>query len=226
MDLGSDVEMHSFGTNDPAVTTFQSQYHKRPSFKQRPSLDPLYTSMFYSSFWPSHPFLPPNRDIEDHLRGSEETGLIHAINYIASLYVCAGNDQLRPLDFPQKLHQYPQNGFSVQSLILLAISSHMYNDHIQAQALLHTASDIAIGIELHRHEFSTSHGKGSHVMAETWRRTWWELYILDYMFAGLNQTSNMRLKGVVSDVLLPCEEEEYHSDEEVCTSNSRPASTC
>ena len=225
MELWADAEMPDPHFEDLAVMSFEPQVYKSSSLEERPSIDPLYASVFYSSIWPSHPFLPSRRDIEDYLRGSEGTSLIHAINYVGSLYACAGNNQLQTMTFRQKLHEYPQNGFAVQSLILLAISLHMSNNPTQAQAFLHTAIDIALAIGLHRHGFDTSHGKGSHAMAESWRRTWWELYILDIMFAGLNQTSNMWLKGVESDVLLPCEEAIYHNSD-VCTSDVRPESAC
>lgn len=224
-DSRADIEIHNLHFNDSTVMAFQPQVYKEFSLEEQPSIDPLYTSMFYSSFWPSHPFLPSSRDIEDHLRDSEGTGLIHAINYIGSLHVCAGNDQIQTIPFPQKLNRYPQNGFAVQSLILLAISSHMSNYPTQAQDFMHTAVDISVAIGLHRHDFGTRYGKGSHAIAESWRRTWWELYILDIMFAGLNQTSDMWLKGIESDVLLPCEEEIYHNND-VCTSDVLRMSAC
>lgn len=191
---------------DLAVISFQPQVYKSHSLEERPSIHPLYASVFYSFFWPSHPFLPSSRDIEDYLKGSEETSLIHAINYVGSLYACAENHQRQRLPFPQKIHEYPQNVFAVQSLILLAISSHMSNNPTQAQDFLHSAVDIALAIGLHKYDFDTSQRKDSQVVAESWRRTWWELYILDIMFAGLNQTCNMWLKGVEPHVLLPCEE--------------------
>lgn len=225
MDVGADVEMPNPRFEDLAVISFQPQVYKSSSLEERPSIDTVYTSIFFSSFWPSHPFLPSSRHIEDYLRGSEGTSLIHAINYIGSLYACAGNSQLQTMTFPQKLHEYPQNIFAVQSLILLAISSHMFDNPTQAQAFLHTAIEIALAIGLHRQDFDTRHGKGSCAMAESWRRTWWELYILDIMFAGLNQTSNMWLKDVESDVLLPCEEAIYHNSN-ACTSDVPLVSPC
>lgn len=225
IDVGPDVEMPDPRFEDPALVSFRPQVYESPSLEERPSIDPLYFSLFFSSFWPSHPFLPSSRDIEDYLRNNEGTSLVHVINYIGSLYAYAGNNQLQSITFPQILHEYPQTGIAVQSLILLSISSHMANNPIQAQAFLRTAIDIALAIGLHRHDFGTSPGEGSHATIESWRRTWWELYILDITFAGLNQTSNMWLKGVESDVLLPCEEAIYHNSE-VCTSDARLMSAC
>ena len=212
----ADLEMLDPQLEDLAIVSFQPQVCTLPSLDEGVSIDHLYASSFYTSFWPSHPFLPPSREIEDYLSGSEGTNLICIINYIGSLYACVENNQLQVMPFPQELQMYPQNIFAVQSLILLAISLHMSNNPQRAQACLHAAIDIALAIGLHRSDFNTNDPRGSHTAAETWRRTWWELYILDIMFAGLNQTTDMKLKGVESDVLLPCEEVLYHNSG-VCT---------
>lgn len=196
-----------------AVVPLKEPTYLRSDFEELVFLDPIYTSILYSAFWPPHPFLPPRMCLEEHVSGSEGTTLIVVINYIGSIYAHARNNEVQALAPPQQLEEYPRNGLTVQSLILLAISSHMSNNPIKAQAFLHTAMDIALDIGLYRNDFSTSHGKGSHAMEESWRRTWWELYILDIMFAGLNQTSKMRLKDVDSDVLLPCEEEMYNNSD-------------
>lgn len=222
LDLGADFDLlDHYDFEELAVVPLKQYTYLRPDAEESTSLDPVHTSILYSSFWPSHPFLPPRICLEEHVSGVEGMSLILVINYIGSIYACARNDELQALAPPQQLKEYPQNGFTVQTHILLAISSHMSNSPSQAQAFLLTAVDIALAIGLHRHDFATRHGKGSHAMEESWRRTWWELHILDIMFAGLNQTNDMRLKGVESDVLLPCEEAIYH-DCDVCMINVHP----
>ena len=225
MDSGIDFKMPDPQLEDLAIVSFQPAACTTPSPEERVLIDHFYASVFYTYFWSSHPFLPPGRDIEDYLKGNEGTNLICAINYVGSLYACVENNQLQAMPFPQDLQMYPQNVFSVQSLILLAISSHMSNNPTQAQTFLHIAIDTALAIGLHRSDFDANNLKGTHAVAEIWRRTWWELYILDIMFAGLNQTSYMRLKDVESDVLLPCEEVIYHSSG-VRKSDVCPGSAC
>ncbi len=216
-DLGPDFDIADhYDFEGLAVVPLKQNTRLRPDPEEISTLDYCYTSMLYLSFWPSHPFLPPHRCLEEHVSGSGGTSLIPVINYIGSIYNRARNDDVQALNPPQQLEDYPQNGFTVQALILLAISSHMSNIPTRAQAFLHTATDTALAIGLNRPDFATRQGKGNHALEESWRRTWWELYILDIMFAGLNQTSNIRLKDVHSDVLLPCEEGMYHNGD-VCT---------
>ncbi|KAI5800163.1 hypothetical protein DFH27DRAFT_623391 [Peziza echinospora] len=50
------------------------------------------------------------------------------------------------------------------------------------------------------------------VMQESWRRTWWELYFLDGILAGVHQRSDgFRLWLASCTVPLPCEEMEYNN---------------
>lgn len=47
------------------------------------------------------------------------------------------------------------------------------------------------------------------VLEESWRRTWWELYFLDGLLAGIQQRESFKLWSVECTVPLPCEEAEY-----------------
>lgn len=175
--------------------------------------DHLHISIFYSSFWPSHPFLPPYRHFQDHVRDSNGTKLRSIITHIGSLYACAEHNHLPGLTPPQPPHQFPRNGFTVQAYLLFAISSHMANEAMRAQEFLTLATDIALDIGLHRREFAVLHGKGVQTIEESWRRTWWELYTIDIMFAALDQKTNSRLWSVDSNVLLPCDELVYREQD-------------
>ena len=170
-------------------------------------------SAFYSFFWPSHPFLPPLTQLSEHLRLVEYTDLFHVVNYIGSLYSTADGSNLFVVPPFQSSQQYPSNGFSVQSLMLLAIVFYMSGDSIRADRSLNKAADIALDIGLHRSEFALLNGGGVPSIEESWRRTWWELYVLDAMFAALNQTSNMRLKDVELDVSLPNDDRVYRANQ-------------
>ena len=205
---------------DQALAQFP--VHIDPQLEDAISIDPLHVAAFYSSFWPSHPFLPPYRHLGQHLKRSGGTDLSSIINYIGFKYHRTKNEHLPAPKQPQRLHQYPLNGFSVQALVLLAITFHMTNDRANAQASLEIAVSITRSIELQQQSFAVNNGRGAHSIEESWRRTWWELLILDVMFAALNQTSNIRLKAVSSDVLLPCEEEIYR-DEDVSKFQIRSA---
>ena len=174
-------------------------------------LNPYYLSVFYSRFWPAHPFLPPFMYIEGHFDKIEGNGLRSAVNFLGFKYSHETSDPPLSLEAPRRFLEYSDNGLSVQALMLLAISYHMTNNREQAQLALDAAARIALNIGLDKKSFAFDHGGGVPSIEESWRRTWWELYILDVMFAAINQTACFHLKDVHLEVQLPCEEATYRT---------------
>ncbi|KAI1267207.1 hypothetical protein F5Y18DRAFT_425051 [Xylariaceae sp. FL1019] len=58
---------------------------------------------------------------------------------------------------------------------------------------------------------ATTHGGGNPRLEESWRRTWWDLFVVDGMIAGVHRQTNFLLFDIVADVGLPCEEQEFLS---------------
>ncbi|KAG8527885.1 uncharacterized protein KY384_006801 [Bacidia gigantensis] len=174
-------------------------------------IDSLYLSAFYASFWPSHPFLPPLKDFKQHLKQVDGADLAATINYIGSLYVASQQRSQKGRLMPQPPGEYSHNAFTVQNLLLLAITYHMQGSSEEAQDTLSTATRIAIRLGLNQQTFSAA--AGNNVTGESWRRTWWELYVLNILFAALNQSHCHGLEGVETDVPMPCEEHMYREFE-------------
>ena len=173
-------------------------------------ISPQHLSSFYSFFWPAHPFLPPHSYLPYYLEKSRDTRLQIALSFIGSKYSTAKEDPATSWEPDQSFSQYPRDGHSIQTLILIAISYHMSSEREIAKTAFARAGEIALSIGLQKYSFATDHGNGDAVIEESWRRTWWELYVLDVMFAALNQSS-AQLDGVHLEVPLPCEETLYQS---------------
>ena len=103
----------------------------------------------------------------------------------------------------------PRTGFTVQALLLFALASHANGNPEGGLRIMATAIDLALELGMNRREFAINNGEGDAVMEESWRRTWWELFVVDGMFAAVTQKTSFRLNSVHSDVPLPCEEAEY-----------------
>jgi hypothetical protein len=71
------------------------------------------------------------------------------------------------------------------------------------------AVDMALELGMNRQEFSVNNGEGCNVLEESWRRTWWELYVIDGLLAAIHQRNTFRLYNIPTDVPLPCEEVDY-----------------
>lgn len=81
----------------------------------------------------------------------------------------------------------------------------------RAREILADIEQIAVEIGLYTRAYATVHGAGDPVLEESWRRTWWDLLIVDGMVAGVHRATNFLLYDIVADVGLPCEEQQYLS---------------
>jgi len=101
----------------------------------------------------------------------------------------------------------PPNGFTVQALLLAAIATHSQNDMIRSRALLDKAIYLALEIRMNSRTFANM--ERDPVMAESWRRTYWFMYITDAKFAAFRNATHFMLYTVEANVELPCEECDY-----------------
>ncbi|SPO01650.1 related to Zn(II)2Cys6 transcriptional activator [Cephalotrichum gorgonifer] len=137
--------------------------------------------------------------------------LLAAIRYLGSFYVQSAPTSLLA---EEAIHQLsaplcPRDGFTVQANLLMVIGLDGSSELKRASAFLTQAEEIALEIGMNQREFASLNGEGLPVLEESWRRTWWELFVVDGMIAGMHQQSSFWLNQVSSTVLLPCDEHEY-----------------
>lgn len=171
---------------------------------------------FYHHYHASHPFLLPKDFLLRHIRGSGNTldHLQAAIRYVGSLFIDAGPVRAIYLDEAIQmcyLPTTPKDGFLIQALLLLIVALDGSCEQERARALLGDCERIAIEIGLNTRQFAGANSRGIPVLEESWRRTWWDLYVCDGMIAGVHRATNFLLFDVAADVGLPCEEHEYLS---------------
>ncbi len=168
---------------------------------------------FFTYAQSAHPFLLPRAHQLNLLKNRHLPHLEAAIRFIGSFYVQSAipalfaEEAIKLLSGPS----CPRDGFAVQANLLVAIGLDGSAELKQALGFLHHAEDIALEIGLNQEQFAAFNGQGSSILEESWRRTWWELFVVDGMIAGVHQQSSFRLSEVASTVLLPCEEHEYIS---------------
>lgn len=134
-----------------------------------------------------------------------------AMRYIGSFYIAQAPTSVLCLEAERAIYNMtcPKDGFKVQAMLILAIGLDGYTYQDKALQFLVEAQDIALELGMNRREFAMLHGNGLNVLEESWRRTWWELFVVDGMIAGVHQKSSFRLNEVAAEVGLPCEEEQY-----------------
>lgn len=171
---------------------------------------------FYYHYHRAHPFVLPKAHLLRHMRetGDKLEHLTTTIKYVGALFLDAGPARASYLDEALRLCHSPttpKDGFLVQALLLLIVALDGSCQQDQARDLLGEAESLAVEIGLNSRQFAALHGRGNLVLEESWRRTWWDLYICDGMVAGVHRVTNFLLYDVAADVALPCEESEYLS---------------
>jgi transcription factor-like protein len=101
--------------------------------------------------------------------------------------------------------------FMAQARLLYSVALFWQGYQEEAKVQLELAISIALNLGMSRQEFATTHGAGDPVLAESWRRTWWSLYIVSAYHAGTLGTLNFTVMEVEASVDLPCEELEYET---------------
>ena len=166
--------------------------------------------LYYQYFHAGHPVLPPSRYLKANPAYAFPPVLTAVVNYIGAAYVDGSHldGWKRVVDDALAAQKYP-DGYMVQALLLMAIAQNVHDAPEAAYEYLGRATDMALEIGMHREAFAEECGKGSRVLAEGWRRTYWEMYYIDALFAAVSQKPGFRLHGIDASVGLPGEEVMY-----------------
>lgn len=180
--------------------------------------DSLVTS-YYRSFHKFHPFVLPRKSLirlhKEATRQLDLAPLIAVMRLVGHIYAAQElSAQLR--DHAEAcIRQTPTtNPVLVQCRLLYSIVLFWHNYKAEANCEIRTAVKLAVDLKMFRGEFAGEHGAGDPVLMESWRRTWWMLYIVDAYYAGTLGTMNLAVVDIDANVDLPCEEWEYEL--EVC----------
>ncbi|KAH7153609.1 fungal-specific transcription factor domain-containing protein [Dactylonectria macrodidyma] len=172
--------------------------------------DELLINLFYANFHFAHPFLVPrglyfSQNYPPFLRV-----VVHLIGCHFSGTACSETLEGISSRAVERARINGNHDFVlVQAMLLLSIALHARNDSDKSVSMLSKAVSLAIQIGLHRKDYALIHGKGSPVLEESLRRTWWELYVTDGFMAALQQRTSFRCYAIETDVPLPCDESMY-----------------
>lgn len=200
----------------PVASTLDAVRHASPMSPTTSIADRCFDS-FYHHYHRAHPFVLPRAHLLRYMResGNKLEVLMAAMRYVGSLFLDAGPARASFLDEALRLCQGTQgtakDAFLVQALLLLVVGLDGSCEQDRARELLGEAERVAVEIGLNTRQFAAHHGRGDPVLEESWRRTWWDLYVCDGMVAGVHRVTNFLLYDVAADVALPCEEAEFLS---------------
>jgi hypothetical protein len=168
---------------------------------------------FFHFFYNSHPFVLPEPRLLEVFKDRQAPLLEYAVQFIGSSFLPE-----MPVDmYKEALNRqitngnYPRDAYSVQALTLFSIGLHSHNEVPRAAQIFSIAQALTLELGLHRMEFALVHGGGDAQLEESWRRTWWSMYTVNGMMTAVNPGVQFKLKDIVADVPLPCENHQYFS---------------
>lgn len=175
-----------------------------------------YVGLYYQHFHHLHPCILPRKHLDKMLEDTSGRSrlelLLSVMRSIGTLY--SPFSQRRQDKIVHRISSGidpVQDAFSVQSLLLNSIALYWCGQEESSREEMDHAISIALAISMHSCTFATAHGLGNPILEESWRRTWWQLCIVDaYYAAMLHQTSPLMCRPDVTTEL-PCEETEYEA---------------
>lgn len=171
----------------------------------------VHLDAFYAWFFPCHPFVLPRSNLlaQD---GTALSVLVPVMELVGSHYAESATTEDQTLFLLQRMAApLAQDGFTVQALLLMALTLEWSGESDKAEQTLSRAKAMALSIGMNQHEFSVNNANDDPVLAESWRRTWWELFVVDCLFAGIRHYPTFELYNAEYNAQLPCEEADYTS---------------
>ncbi|CAN9341433.1 unnamed protein product [Alternaria alternata] len=168
---------------------------------------------FYHFFYNSHPFCLPEPRLVEIFKERHAPLLEYAVQFIGSSFIPSVPTAMYKEALDQQIdsNNYPRDAWSVQALLLFAIGLHAHNEVPRSAQIFSIAQNLTLEIGLNRMEFALVHGENDPQLEESWRRTWWSMFTANGMMTAVNPGVQFRLKDVVTDVPLPCEQDQYLS---------------
>jgi len=192
-----------------------------PEYKYNSVASKRLLEVYYLHFHAAHPILVPVRHRTKQLIRNYPQYLVAVMQCIGSQYESMCLSEGYRIAVSHMLASQPKkDGYLVQALLIFSVTLHAQDWQQQARQMLSSAIELAVDLGMNRMNFASENSMGSPILEESWRRTWWELYVLDGMLAALHQQTSFKLNGIECDLQLPCEDSEY-STGDVYTADER-----
>jgi hypothetical protein len=178
-----------------------------------PSID-----LYYKHFHRFHPCVLPRQYLERLLQDSTKQmslrPLISAMRFIGSLYSRSEQtDRLREeaTRICIKTRQHSRDPFMVQYHLIISIALYWCGEAVRSREEMDRAICLALDLNMQCRQFAVTYGQGDLVLQESWRRTWWQIYVVDAYYAAMKHASTYPTYDIHVTTELPCEENEYES---------------
>ncbi|KAJ6084053.1 C6 transcription factor [Penicillium sp. IBT 16267x] len=211
------LDESAFSTNEPFSTPVRQNNvvstlcdGPRPPLSQSLAFDPM-IQLYYENFHESHPFLLPRRCLDGPLAEYLPPYLLSAMRLIGAGYHYnqSVKDIHRKNAYSAITEQVPATGFKVQAMLLVAIVDHSHGFETRSLQTIQAAVKLAIELGMNKSAFGSSFSEWNPTFEESWRRTYWELFVVSAMMAAMGGHGPFPLHTMRTELKLPCDEKIY-----------------
>jgi hypothetical protein len=176
--------------------------------------------LYYTYFHTSHPCALPKVAIKQKM--NDGTPGVKLLNLVMQFIGCLYAPNICSKEYSQVLEsrvkvevavQQPYTtGYEVQALTLYSLAICWCDELQRSHEILDSAITKALALGMYMREFATDQCGGDSVLAESWRRTWWQLYLTDAQLASSTHATHFATsqRNIIASVDLPCEESQYN----------------
>lgn len=175
-----------------------------------------FIDMYYHCFHKFHPCIVPRKWLalftEDASKAKRMKPVLTAVRFIGAIYSRSSESGALRLAVKEAIaeaQQVPWDPFLVQAQLLYSVVLFWSGDRDQARQYLNEAVSLAVDAGMFKREFAAAYGEGDAVLEESWRRTWWQIYLVDACYFHIQKTPSFPSRDVPATAGLPCDEKEY-----------------
>ncbi|RVX71521.1 hypothetical protein B0A52_05093 [Exophiala mesophila] len=208
---------------DKSLASVDSNLSNDESTGSTTSLDgsgDLLLDLYYKYFQRLHPFVLPQRHLSrllaDPANYEKLKPLIAMMKFIGSLYAeCENCRELKAvasaLRSERQKSSLKPDGFLVQCHLLSSMALYWFGEESESREEMANAINLALQLGMHDRHFAAANCYGDAVLQESWRRTWWTIYVIDAFYAAMTHVTTFPTCNIEATTELPCEEEDYES---------------
>ncbi|PLB36635.1 putative C6 transcription factor [Aspergillus candidus] len=173
---------------------------------------------YYAQFHRFHPFILPQKQLTRLYRDPSTQSRLRPLLAILRLIGCIMSSRRWSASWKDHVEACfaeapPTDPMMVQCRLLYSMVLFWYGYEADAKREMDMVVRLATDLRVYLREFAVLHGGEDAVLRESWRRTWWMVYIIDAYYAGTLGTNKSDLWDIDITAELPCEEHEFESGE-------------
>lgn len=180
------------------------------------------TKIFYECFHPAHPFLPP---LDLWLAASPSQYLVNIVEFIGLHHVSPHPIPGSISELQSATNDAELSVEQAQAYLLLSILLHARGVPEGAKEYISLAIGCSLRLGMHCHEAADAVEMQDPVRAESMKRTWWEIFVIDTLLAAVQIRGTLQFNMETPGMPLPCDDKVYLEGHSAVSSISAPGLT-